>query len=691
MMRGVRTPLGERHDEELVALARAGDEQAFAELYRRYFQGLYDFALRMVRDREAAADVVQATFVKAWATLRGQKGVENVKAWLYAVARNLSIDELRRRQRLASPRSEEHEDPIYTLVDERRISDPSIAAHDRELVGLVWESAAALSPQEYSLLDMHLRQGLDADELAAALGVAKGAIYTRLTRLRDSLDEAVTSAVLMRRGRRECDELDALVGRMGARKVTRDVRQAINKHVEDCDVCRETKRRLITPAELFAGLTLVPVPDGLADTIWERIGSQLGFSGAGAHAAHGHDGGSGVGTWTVTKAKALTVLGTLGAVGIVGVLLVPRAGTIHDPSDVHSTTHRVAAASVVPVIQMAWTREADADAYSVSWTHAPSSEPDAVADLPGNSTGVTSPVLGGGRWWFHLRTRGHDSWTHTVHVGPFVVVRSTTKAPPISLNGVRARQRAARRHTAKPTLPATALTTAALGASSAAAGRGGVAAASTLPGVAQAATPGTTASASPGGSGSTLPVEPPTPPPDSVPPGSTPGTRRTTTTTPATSTTTTTTTTTTTARTPTPPAQQPVGKPAPEAPALTPDDEPCRVHNPSGHRAHKKCCKPPPGERRVGSCRHKCGPPRQGADDRCCKPPGERGVGSCRHKCGPPRQGADDRCCKPPGERGVGSCRDKCGPPGQGADERCCKPPADGRSVESCRERAAHP
>jgi RNA polymerase sigma factor (sigma-70 family) len=567
MGQGVRTPLAERHDDELVALARGGDEQAFAELYQRYFRGLYDFALRMLRDREAASDVVQATFVKAWASLRGPKGVENVKAWLYAVARNLAIDELRRRQRLASPRTDVDEDPVYTLVDERRLSDPSVAAHDHELVDLVWESAAALSPQEYSLLDMHLRQGLDADELAAALGVAKGAIYTRLTRLRDSLDEAVTSAVLMRRGRRECEQLDALLERLGARKVTRDVRKAINEHVKDCDICSETKRRLITPAELFAGLTLVPVPEGLAEAIWERIASQLGFGGAGAHAAaHGQNGGSGHGASTATKTKALTALGTLGAVAIVGALLFPRGGTIHDPSDVHSTTHLVGAATAVPVIQMAWTRKSDADSYSVSWTHASRSEPDAVGDLPGSSTGVTSPVLASGRWWFHLRTRGHGSWTHTVHVGPFIVLGSTIRAPLIPPQRFLLQQRKARGR-ARLTLAATAVITSPLGASSVTAGAGGVAGATTSNAGGSSGTPGTSPSAPPAAPASSTssrpPVEPPSPPPDSVPPDSTA-------TTPGTATPPLATTPTTTP--PAPPTEQPADKPAPDAPTLPPDE-----------------------------------------------------------------------------------------------------------------------
>ena len=332
-----------------------------------------------------------------------------------------------------SPKSgEAEEDPIYTIVDESRLADPSIAAHDQELVDLVWESAAALSPSEYTLLDLHLRQGLDADELSEALGVAKGAVYTRLTRLRDSLDEAVTSSVLMKQARRDCEELDTLLTRMNATELTRQVKKAITEHAKDCEICGEVKRRLITPAELFAGLTLVPIPAGLMEAIWHGISTELGFAGAGAVAAgHGTNGAAGHAAKSsrhATKVKAATALGTLGAVAIIGALLFPRGGSVKDPSDVHSTTHRPGVPAVVPIVHMAWTPRKGADAYSVNWTNGGPAEPDARGDLPGSAGAVSSPALGPGRWWFNLRTRDHGDWTHTVHVGPFVIVGSTIQA-----------------------------------------------------------------------------------------------------------------------------------------------------------------------------------------------------------------------------------------------------------------------
>lgn len=69
-------------DEELAQDAAGGDERAFAQLYERHFSGAHDFAARIVRDRDLAADVVQATFVKAWETLTNGEPPRRFKAWL---------------------------------------------------------------------------------------------------------------------------------------------------------------------------------------------------------------------------------------------------------------------------------------------------------------------------------------------------------------------------------------------------------------------------------------------------------------------------------------------------------------------------------------------------------------------------------------------------------------------------------
>src|SRR3989442_8554281 len=164
-------------DGQLAARCAQGDQSAFAALYERYFQGIYDFAARTVRDADTAADVVQNTFTKAWESMRKGKGGENVKAWLYTIARNSAIDEIRRRKRLVSTAeigTEQGRLPSFVEVDRDRASSAQVMLEDREMVELVWSAATALSPKEYSLLDLNIRRGLGPEEIAANLGVSKG-------------------------------------------------------------------------------------------------------------------------------------------------------------------------------------------------------------------------------------------------------------------------------------------------------------------------------------------------------------------------------------------------------------------------------------------------------------------------------------------------------------------------------------
>src|SRR5439155_21566610 len=198
------------YDDVLISRAAEGDRDAFAQLYLRYSQGIYDFAARTVHDRELAADVVQTTFTRAWEAVQNGTHPQSVKAWLYTIARNDAIDHLRRAQRVVlDPTDDDGTSMLDTWVDPER--GPEELVHDQELVSLVWKAAAALNPRQYSLLDLHLRQHLSPDELASSLGLRRDNVYVMLSRLRDSLEEAVSLLLLMQRGRHECQELDGLL------------------------------------------------------------------------------------------------------------------------------------------------------------------------------------------------------------------------------------------------------------------------------------------------------------------------------------------------------------------------------------------------------------------------------------------------------------------------------------------------
>ena len=256
------TQEAELTDEHLAARAAEGEQQAVADLFERYFDRVYDLSLGMVRNREMAADIAQSTFVKMMEALRRSAPPRGFRAWLYTIARNTALDELRRSKRLApTPSIITDEGDELTLEPEAPAvwAEPERVVADEETVRLVWDATAGLSPDDHALLDLHLRKGLEPGEIASVLGSAPGAVYTRLNRLRGALEASVVALMLYRR-RRDCPDLDGLVGKYGEPSLTPNLRKAINRHLEQCDLCQERRRGLIPAGALFGAVPLFVAP-----------------------------------------------------------------------------------------------------------------------------------------------------------------------------------------------------------------------------------------------------------------------------------------------------------------------------------------------------------------------------------------------------------------------------------------------
>ena len=434
----VLTEYARQTDEVLAEQAAGGDQDAFAALYDRHFSGLYDFAVRMLRREDAAADVVQNSFMKAWDALQKKTIPGNIKAWLFAVARNNAIDEIRHRKRLVqiNEAAEGGSPAALATADPSKVEDPEIVLQSKELVDLVWESAAGLSPNEYALLDLHLRRGFNADELAGSLHLRKGAVYTKLSRLKDSLEESVTSTLLLRHGRRNCSELDGLLDRFDPTRLTPEVRKVVKNHLKDCPRCQESKRRYLSPVEMFSALVIVPAPAGVKELIWKRVSAHTSSSPPPSRPSRGIDRSLRwlKGSSLLTRLTVAAIAAAVIAVIVWGLASASGAGQppTRDPSDVHSSSHQVGRLypSTDNRIVMAWTPAAGARAYSVLWSQIRSDEPEATPQLPGDRGTDTSPALGPGSWYFIMRTEGASgTWTDTVRVGPFLIAAAPTPTP----------------------------------------------------------------------------------------------------------------------------------------------------------------------------------------------------------------------------------------------------------------------
>jgi RNA polymerase sigma factor (sigma-70 family) len=281
----VEQPHGAKGDAELERLAALGDRQAFGVLYERHSDRVYDFLLRMVGDPDEASDLMQETFLRAMRALSPEEKGAAFLTWALTIARNLALTRLERRKRTVTlaEREGDEEAPIFDQVDPDRLAQPEAAAEAREMSGLVWEAATGLSPKERSLLLLHVRQGLDSAEIAQVLGVSKGNAYTMISRLKDTFESAVASLFMLRVGRRDCPELNRLLGEQSITALSPTVRKLMESHVADCEGCRERRRKLVSPANILGAFAAVPLPLVLRQRVAEALAAS--WTQAGTHAA----------------------------------------------------------------------------------------------------------------------------------------------------------------------------------------------------------------------------------------------------------------------------------------------------------------------------------------------------------------------------------------------------------------------
>ena len=162
--------------------AGAGATESFEALYMRTFRRVYAYVASMVGDRQAAEDVTALAFERAYRRRRrftASRGTPD--AWIFGIARNAALDELRRRRRRARLQGEP-EDPWCADPDE----ELQLALR-RETVRA---ALATLDPRERDLIALRFAGGLSHSDIARALGISESNAGTRLHRTIEKLRKA---------------------------------------------------------------------------------------------------------------------------------------------------------------------------------------------------------------------------------------------------------------------------------------------------------------------------------------------------------------------------------------------------------------------------------------------------------------------------------------------------------------------
>ena len=170
---------GAPSDAEVVALVLAGDTEAFGLVIRRYEAGLLRFATRMLGSRDAAADAVAESFVRAYRHLASCREPSRLRTWLYRIVTNRCKSYLARRS--ATDVSLDEAPPVPDPFDNET------ALERADQLALVERALAELSPDKREAFVLKHVEGLSYEEMAAATGERIPTLKMRVHRAREAL------------------------------------------------------------------------------------------------------------------------------------------------------------------------------------------------------------------------------------------------------------------------------------------------------------------------------------------------------------------------------------------------------------------------------------------------------------------------------------------------------------------------
>lgn len=195
-------------DGRLVTRARKGDVEAFNQLISRWEKRLYNYLLRLIRNREDSLDLCQEAFLKAYRSLATLEDSEKFPPWLFRIARNLAFSHLRRDTPLGSSESWP-EDDGEGAIPQTRTSAVSFGSA-RSMFGLELEITVAkamecLTPEQQEAIALKVYHGFQFAEIAEILvcpvSTVKSRIYAGFSQLREilSANPAASGAAIHRR------------------------------------------------------------------------------------------------------------------------------------------------------------------------------------------------------------------------------------------------------------------------------------------------------------------------------------------------------------------------------------------------------------------------------------------------------------------------------------------------------------
>ncbi len=368
---GLRSPsalLRLQSDERLIALIRRGQHAAFETLFSRYQSRLLAFCRHMLGSKEDAEDVLQEVFAAAFNAILADEREINVRPWLYRIARNRSLNHLRKASAIGVDSMDIHYAEGGLSTAEKVMKRESF----RQLIGDVQQ----LPETQRTALLLREIDALSYEQISDAMETTVPAVKSLLVRARISLAEAAEARKLT------CDEARLELGEVaeGLIKPT----AAVRRHVRDCERCRAFRKQLKDNNVALAAIMPVGPLLLLKKLVLTKLGSSAGAghvagaSGAGAAAGAGAVGGAGAGSGFVTAGVSALATKAVAGLAVAAIVTASTVEADHATAPAHHH-HRAATPATVAAAPTA----APVIAHSVSQ---PSSVSPPVAASAGLAT-----------------------------------------------------------------------------------------------------------------------------------------------------------------------------------------------------------------------------------------------------------------------------------------------------------------
>ena len=177
-------------DEQLMSQVKMGEVAAFEILFARYQQPLFNFILRMLGDFHKAEDIFQETFLRVFRHAQKYDESYRFSPWLYQIARNLCLEEIRRQRQVETISVDEDDDCQTIELWDKNTPDEQLEMAEAEQI--VQNAILRLSEQQREVFLLRENHGLSYDEISQITNLSVSAVKSCLHRARMALKEMLT-------------------------------------------------------------------------------------------------------------------------------------------------------------------------------------------------------------------------------------------------------------------------------------------------------------------------------------------------------------------------------------------------------------------------------------------------------------------------------------------------------------------